>query len=74
MSSHRARELARIAEVSNHPITVLPPEPIPTKPPGRRWMSKGGLEAKKHFGKAQTFTAVEISDDQNSPCLGIGPS
>ena len=40
MSSNSAKELARIAAVSDHPITVLPPEPIPTKPPGLRWMAK----------------------------------
>ena len=40
MSSNSAKELARVAAVSNHPITVLPPEPIPTKPPDLRWMAK----------------------------------
>ena len=40
MSSNSAKELARIAAVSNHSITVLSPEPIPTKPPGLRWMAK----------------------------------
>ena len=41
MSSNSAKELARIAAVSNHPIKVLPPEPIQTKLPGHRRMAKG---------------------------------
>jgi hypothetical protein len=42
-----ARELAALAAQSNHPATILPPQPIPTKRPGHRWFSKGPFNAIK---------------------------
>jgi hypothetical protein len=34
-------ELSRLAAEATVPVTTLPPEPIPAKLPGSRWMSKG---------------------------------
>jgi hypothetical protein len=47
VAKQKARELADLAAQSNHPITKLPPEPIPMTRPGHRWFSKGSSNAIK---------------------------
>ena len=60
-------ELARLAAEATVPVKRLPPEPIPDKLPGTRWMAKGPARVVKPPAQGLITPKPSLADTAEEP-------